>query len=85
MRQDNTIHTFSTKLSFSSKGQNFDFFVLYLRKIVLLTICIFYCLISLNSVLFKPCLFRYITNVQTGASLMDEFGYISSAILLIQL
>ena len=32
-------------------------FVIYLRKIILLKICILYCLVSLNIVLFKPCLF----------------------------
>ena len=31
-------------------------FVLYLRKIPLEEICILYCLVPLNSILFKPCL-----------------------------
>ena len=33
-------------------------FVLYLTKIFLSKICILHCLVLLNSVLFKPCLFR---------------------------
>ena len=45
MRQDNTIYKFSIKLSFSSKED--------LRKIILSKICILYCLVSLNSVLFN--------------------------------
>ena len=33
-------------------------FVLYLTKIFLSKMCILHCLVPLNSVLFKPCLFR---------------------------
>ena len=33
-------------------------FVLYLTKIFLSKMCILHCLVLLNSVLFKPCLFR---------------------------
>ena len=32
--------------------------VLYLTKIVLSKMCTLHCLVPLNSVLFKPCLFR---------------------------
>ena len=39
-------------------------FVLYLRKIVLLKSCILYCLVPLNSILLKPCLFRYVYTKQ---------------------
>ena len=36
-------------------------FVLYLRKIILSKICILHCLVPLNIVLFKPCLFPITT------------------------
>ena len=58
MRQHNTIYKFSIKLSFIIVSSCLFVsvalicFVLYLRKIVLLKICILYCLVSLNSVLF---------------------------------
>ena len=34
--------------------------VLYLTKIILLKICILHCLVPLNSILFKPRLFRVV-------------------------
>ena len=49
-------------------------FVLYLRKIVLSKQIILYCLVSLNSVLFKPCLvsihFRSPTCFRSRSSLL---------------
>ena len=39
-------------------------FVLYLRKILSLKMCILYCLVPLNSILFKPCLFRFTLECQ---------------------
>ena len=36
-------------------------FVLNLTKIILLNICILHCLVLLNSILFKSCLFRYLS------------------------
>ena len=40
------------------------FHVLYLKKIILSNVCILYCLVLLNSVLFKPCLFRPIYSIK---------------------
>ena len=55
--KDKTIYIFSINVFFSSIGQDISviFLVPYLRKIYLSKICIVYCFVSLNSILFFSC------------------------------